>query len=119
MGNLGRPGYRATTDGVWPYTYNSCDTGITANQSSSDGISYLPGQKLPSCACPGEDHPSPGIGRGAPEIDVLEGSVDPTNRIGVVTQSYQIAPFDIWYHPDYDYFAIPDYNTTQMNSYCG
>ncbi|KAI9778985.1 MAG: hypothetical protein M1839_007796 [Geoglossum umbratile] len=119
MGNLGRPGYLATTEGVWPYTYNSCDAGITPNQSSPDGLSYLPGQKLSACTCSGEDHPSPGRGRGAPEIDVLEASVDPTNRFGVVTQSYQVAPFDIWYRPDYGFLSIRDYNITQMNTYCG
>lgn len=27
MGNLGRPGYGGTTDGLWPYTYDSCDVG--------------------------------------------------------------------------------------------
>ncbi|KAI9811881.1 MAG: hypothetical protein M1827_005232 [Pycnora praestabilis] len=119
MGNLGRPGYGATTQGVWPYTYTECDSGITPNQSTYDGMSNLPGQKLPACTCPGADHPSPGTGRGAPEIDVIEASVDPNNRIGVVTQSFQVAPFDIWYHPNYDFLQIPNYNTTQMNAYCG
>ncbi|TAQ91052.1 hypothetical protein B7494_g586 [Chlorociboria aeruginascens] len=119
MGNLGRPGYMATTEGIWPYTYNSCDAGITPNQSSIDGISYLPGQKLPSCTCPGEDHPSSGTGRGAPEIDILEASVSPVNKIGVVTQSYQVAPFDIWYRPNHEFMSIPNYNTTSMNAYCG
>ena len=75
MGNLGRPGYMASTEGLWPYTYDSCDAGITANQSSADGISYLPGQRLSKCTCSGEDHPSPGKGRGAPEYDVLEGEI--------------------------------------------
>lgn len=79
----------------------------------------LPGQKLSSCTCSGEDHPTPGKGRGAPEIDVLEGSVDPNNHIGVVTQSLQVAPFDIWWHPDYEYLQIPNYDTTSMNGYCG
>ncbi|KAI9842860.1 MAG: hypothetical protein M1837_006881 [Sclerophora amabilis] len=119
MGNLGRPGYMASTEGVWPFTYNQCDVGITPNQSSPDGISYQPGQKLPSCTCPGEDHPSPGTGRGAPEIDVIEAGVDPLNRIGIVTQSFQVAPYDIWYQPDYEFMAIPNEDTTQMNSYRG
>lgn len=119
MGNLGRPGYKATTEGVWPYTYNSCDLGITPNQSNPDGLSWLPGQKLSSCTCKGEDHPNAGTGRGAPEIDILEASVDPNNRIGVVTQSYQVAPFDIFYRPNANFMAIPNYNTTQMNGYCG
>jgi beta-glucanase (GH16 family) len=119
MGNLGRPGYLSTTDGVWPYTYNSCDLGITPNQSSPDGLSHLPGQKLSSCTCKGSEHPSAGTGRGAPEIDILEGSVDPNNRIGVVTQSFQVAPFDVFYRPNAEFMAIPNYDTTQMNSYCG
>ncbi|MCJ1370381.1 hypothetical protein MMC20_001594 [Loxospora ochrophaea] len=119
MGNLGRPGYKASTEGIWPYTYNSCDAGITPNQSMTDGTSLLPGQKLPSCTCPGEDHPTPGTGRGAPEIDIIEASADPNLRIGVVTQSYQVAPYDIWYQPNYDFVEIPNYNTTQMNGYCG
>ncbi|KAK0102123.1 hypothetical protein ONS95_001077 [Cadophora gregata] len=117
MGNLGRPGYLATTDGVWPYTYNSCDAGITANQSSSDGLSFLPGQRLSSCTCKGEDHPNRGTGRGAPEIDILEGSV--ANRVGVVTQSFQVAPFDVWYRPNSEFMALPDPTITQMNTYCG
>lgn len=119
MGNLGRPGYKATTEGVWPYTYDSCDAGITPNQSMSDGLSFLPGQKLSSCTCKGEDHPNAGTGRGAPEIDILEASVDPNNRIGVVTQSFQVAPFDIFYRPNSNFMAMPDYDTTQMNTYCG
>lgn len=108
MGNLGRPGYAATTDGLWPYSYNDekCDAGITANQSQTDGISYLPGMRLPSCTCANEDHPSPGKSRSAPEIDVIEASVvslgppGSSRQIGGASQSCQIAPFDIWYQPD-------------------
>jgi beta-glucanase (GH16 family) len=37
MGNLGRPGYGATTDGTWPYTYDSCDLGTLKNQSNAAG----------------------------------------------------------------------------------
>ena len=119
MGNLGLPGYKASTEGLWPYTYDSCDQGITPNQSMTDGTSYLPGQRLPSCTCKGEDHPTPGRGRGAPEIDVFEASADPTLHIGIVTQSYQVAPFDLWWQPNSDFMAIPNFNTTQMNGYCG
>jgi beta-glucanase (GH16 family) len=107
MGNLARPGYLASTEGLWPYSYHDkCDMGITPNQSSYDGLSFLPGMKLPACTCTGEDHPSPGKSRSAPEIDALEGSVHflgpgNTNAVGVVSQSFQAAPFDIWYQPDY------------------
>lgn len=119
MGNLGRPGYMATTEGVWPYTYDSCDAGITANQSSPDGISYLPGQRLNVCTCSGEDHPNRGTGRGAPEIDILEGEVDTTVKVGVASQSYQVAPMDIWYMPDYNFIEIHNSDITTMNTYAG
>ncbi|ODV83691.1 glycoside hydrolase family 16 protein [[Candida] arabinofermentans NRRL YB-2248] len=119
MGNLGRPGYMATTNGIWPYSYDSCDAGITANQSSPDGISYLPGQRLNSCTCEGEDHPNRGTGRGAPEIDIVEGEVDTNIRCGVASQSLQIAPFDIWYMPDYNFVEIHNLSVTSMNTYAG
>lgn len=119
MGNLGRPGYLATTEGVWPYTYDSCDAGITANQSSPDGISYLPGQKLNKCTCPGEDHPNTGVGRGAPEIDIVEAAMDTTLKVGVVSQSYQVAPMDVWYMPDYNFVEVYNSKVTTMNTYAG
>ncbi|KAK9375129.1 beta-glucan synthesis-associated protein-domain-containing protein [Lipomyces chichibuensis] len=122
MGNLGRPGYLATTDGVWPYAYNECDVGITPNQSSTDGISYLPGQRLNSCTCKGEDHPNPGTGRGCPEIDALEatsGNINSTYQVGLASQSLQVAPFDIWYMPNYDFIALHNVTTTSMNKYAG
>lgn len=120
MGNLGRPGYRASTEGVWPYTYDSCDAGITPNQSSPDGISYLPGQRLPACVCAGEDHPNPGTGRGSPEIDIIEAETDTnTLNLGLASQSYQIAPMDIWYMPDYNFLEIHNTEVTSANVYTG
>lgn len=124
MGNLGRPGYLSTTDGMWPYTYQACDVGITPNQSSSDGLSNLPGQRLPSCTCPGEDHPTPGKGRGAPEIDIIEvgaayGSDYPNTRLPIATQSFQVAPFDVHWYPNYNFTAFPDYSMSWYNGYTG
>lgn len=95
LGNLARPGYLSTTDGVWPYAYDGCDAGITPNQSSSDGISFLPGQKFAKCVCDREDHPSPGTGRGAPEIDALEAGADGKLKLGIITQSSQIVGFTL------------------------
>lgn len=119
MANLVRPGYLATSDGVWPYSYEDCDAGITANQSSPDGISYLPGQKLNSCTCKGGDHPNIGTGRGGPEIDILEGAIDTTRKFGVASQSLQAAPMDIWYYTDYNFMAIEDPDITTINTYTG
>ena len=103
MGNLARPGYAATTDGMWPYTYwDHCDAGIAPNQSSSSGLSWLPGMRLPACTCNSSGaglHPTPGKSRSAPELDILEGTVaylgpDMTNPTGTGSQSLQVAPFD-------------------------
>lgn len=109
LGNLARPGYLATTDGLWPYTYDECDYGILPNQSTlNEGMSYLPGQRLSKCTCIGEDHPNPGIGRGAPEIDIIEGLYQYNKFWGV--QTLQVAPFDEWWRPDYDYVGINNDN---------
>ena len=59
----GRAGYGATTEGLWPYSYDSCDLGTFRNQTAPDGtppqsrtggtgggpLSYLPGQRVSSC----------------------------------------------------------------------
>ncbi|TVY89445.1 putative beta-glucan synthesis-associated protein [Lachnellula willkommii] len=126
MGNLGRPGFPATTDGMWPYSYwDKCDAGITANQSSPDGISLLPGMRLPACTCANQDHPTPGFSRSAPEIDAIEASsgfMGPgqyDGATGTASQSFQAAPFDIFYQPDADYTEIYDHEITGMNVYRG
>jgi len=80
----------------WPYTYDSCDVGTAPNQTlnglplaatvngdpQANGVlSYLPGQRLSRCSCPGSSHPGPMhsdgtyVGRSAPEIDVFEAQV--------------------------------------------
>lgn len=121
MGNLARPGYPATTDGMWPYTYDTCDLGTFPNQTNPDGatpaaaifsdrsrprynneLSWLSGQRTSACSCPGSDHPGPrhDVGRGAPELDIFEASIDKqTNLGGTVSQSAQFAPFS----HDYSY----------------
>ncbi|KAK2756771.1 hypothetical protein FQN54_005217 [Arachnomyces sp. PD_36] len=125
MGNLGRPGYAASTEGIWPYSYDDvCDAGITANQSSTDGISFLPGMRLPACTCSDEDHPTPGKSRSAPEIDVIEASVTTLDAekgvvVGDVSQSAQIAPFDVFYTPNYNFAELYDPRITTINAWRG
>ncbi|CAK5262481.1 unnamed protein product [Mycena citricolor] len=119
MGNLARPGYTASTDGTWPYTYSTCDLGTFPNQTLADKsgppaalncpacsgkykfeLSWLSGQKLSACSCPGSDHPGPDVtvGRGAPEIDILEAERNKIAVAGqVVSQSAQFAPFNANY----------------------
>lgn len=123
MGNLGRPGYASTTDGMWPYSYHDeCDAGITPNQSMTDGTNLLPGMRLPACTCDASQHPTPGKSRSAPEIDAIEASVgplDPKNKVGVASQSAQFAPFDIFWQADYQFVQINDDSITLANSYEG
>ena len=125
MGNLGRPGYASTTDGMWPYSYDDvCDAGITKNQSDADGLNYLPGMRLPACTCSGQDHPNPGKSRSVPEIDAIEASVaylDPPvgAAIGAASQSFQVAPFDIMWRPNTEYIEVYDQSISMMNAYQG
>lgn len=112
MGNLGRAGFGATNDGMWPYSYDSCDVGTLEGQLMPDNtpvaaysesgspeyrgrLSILRGQRASACTCKGETHPGPNNkkGRGAPEIDILEAQVD-WRGYGTASQSIQIAPFD-------------------------
>ncbi|KAH8822987.1 glycoside hydrolase family 16 protein [Flagelloscypha sp. PMI_526] len=117
MGNLGRAGYGASLDGLWPYSYDSCDVGTLKNQSLNgvpaaattegdpkyaNSLSYLSGQRLSACTCSGQDDTHPGpkrgnsyVGRAAPEIDFFEAQVE--DGVGKVSQSAQFAPFDEHY----------------------
>ncbi|PAV24064.1 beta-glucan synthesis-associated [Pyrrhoderma noxium] len=144
MGNLGRAGYSASTDGTWPYTYDFCDVGTLANQTK-DGLpenaliqgdnsrggqlSVLPGQRLSRCTCTGESHPGPMhedgtyVGRGAPEIDIFEAQITITDDVGIgeVSQSAQWAPFNFgyeWFNTS-ENLIIADSAISQQNSYTG
>ncbi|KAF7300811.1 GH16 domain-containing protein [Mycena kentingensis (nom. inval.)] len=145
MGNLGRAGYGATLEGMWPYSYDSCDVGTLPNQTNPDGLtptaaltsgssdydgslSYLPGQRLSRCVCPGESHPGPihedgtYVGRSAPEIDIVEAQLGgPGDTLGQVSQSAQWAPFDAAYNWNNQSGNMVIYNETlsHQNSYSG
>ncbi|QRV91234.1 glycoside hydrolase family 16 protein [Ceratobasidium sp. AG-Ba] len=130
MGNLGRAAYGASLDGMWPYSYDTCDVGTLSNQTRPDGtprnatvngdpsydgvLSFLPGQRLSACTCQGESHPGPKrpdgsfVGRSAPEIDILEAQVDAGTLIGHVSQSGQWAP----YNYGYEWFNTSVYQQT-------
>jgi len=143
MGNLGRMGYGASLEGMWPYTYDSCDVGTLSNQTFADGtpvvntqgndplnggaLSFLPGQRLSACTCAGEDHPGPKafdgsfFGRGVPEIDVFEATVDPLAKIGKVSQSAQWAPFNLHYQANNSdqNIVVLEPEITEINPYVG
>jgi beta-glucanase (GH16 family) len=142
MGNLGRAGYGASLEGMWPYSYDTCDVGTLAAQlypgtqtpvdatvhgdGRYDGVlSILPGQKLSACTCPGESHPGPVrkdgtyVGRASPEIDVFEAIVD--LGVGSVSLSSQWAPFNARYRFDNSTGAVTyhDNGTTIPNGFVG
>ena len=130
MGNLGRAGYGATTDGMWPYTYAACDVGTFPNQtdksgnpSAAAGLSFLPGQRVSACTCEGDDHPGPDVstGRGVPEIDIFEAQIDMAVLQGQMSQSYQVAPFDTNWQFDNSSSVTTIYDSSQtaFNSYVG
>ncbi|KAL5508476.1 hypothetical protein ACEPAH_6095 [Sanghuangporus vaninii] len=140
MGNLGRAGYGASLEGMWPYTYDACDVGTAPNQTingephlatvdgdqSNNGVlSFLPGQRLSRCTCPGESHPGPihsdgtYVGRSAPEIDIFEAQI--TDGTGQVSQSAQWAPFNYayeWFNTSSN-MIIADTSISELNSYTG
>ncbi|KAH8919257.1 glycoside hydrolase family 16 protein [Atractiella rhizophila] len=143
IGNLARPGYGATNDGVWPYSYDVCDVGTYPNQTRKDNtpsaaltsgssdyngeLAYSPGQRLSACTCPGADHPGPTqngkfVGRAGPEIDILESQSWFAGKAGAsVSQSIQVAPFDSAYEFRNDSTAATIYNaeTSVYNSFKG
>ncbi|KAF9012973.1 glycoside hydrolase family 16 protein [Hymenopellis radicata] len=132
MGNLGRAGYGASLDGMWPYTYDACDVGTVKNQTvegqplMAKDLSYLPGQRLSRCTCPGESHPGPMhsdntfVGRAAPEIDIFEAQV--SNQRGHVSQSSQWGPFNYhyeWFNATDNNLEIYDETVSELNAYLG
>ncbi|KAJ7059441.1 beta-glucan synthesis-associated protein-domain-containing protein [Mycena amicta] len=147
MGNLGRAGYGATLDGMWPYTYDTCDVGAAPNQSypstsplapgpagatlpDGSALSFQPGQRLSRCVCKGESHPGPlhdedgsFVGRSAPEIDVFEAQIGGPDdaHVGQVSQSAQWAPFNANYRWDNssENLIIPSLELSHLNSYVG
>ncbi|CAI5723524.1 unnamed protein product [Hyaloperonospora brassicae] len=76
MGNLGRAIFSASTNRMWPYSYDKCEPDVFNPEN----------QRISAC----NDNPGYGLnpnqGRGAPEIDLLEGG-------GLaISSSLQIAP---------------------------
>ncbi|POM72613.1 Beta-glucan synthesis-associated protein, partial [Phytophthora palmivora] len=97
LGNLGRAIFSASTNRMWPYSYNECDADV-----------FDPSfQRISACDSNPGYGLNPNQGRGAPEIDVLEGG-------GLaISSSLQIAPG----MPD-DYRLFPVDTSTGDFSYC-
>ncbi|OJA18045.1 hypothetical protein AZE42_06799 [Rhizopogon vesiculosus] len=67
-------------------TYPGTSKPLAATQNGDPDhggvLSFLPGQRLSACTCPGESHPGPVrtngdyVGRSAPEIDIFDATID-------------------------------------------
>lgn len=57
LGNLVRPNYLESSNGVWPYSYDECGNSTEAREIQQ-------AQKINKC--------QNGTGRGSPEIDIIE-----------------------------------------------
>ncbi|ETV75249.1 hypothetical protein H257_10441 [Aphanomyces astaci] len=102
LGNLGRALFAASTTRMWPWSYDACDP---------DLLDLAPHQVISACnATPGFGL-NPNQGRGAPEIDILEGGG------AAISSSIQLAPG----MPD-NYrripVGLPDEEPWGLNKYC-
>ena len=87
FGNLGRAVFQNSNTGLWPWSYNECDEDLFLPPTS-------PLQRI--SACDYYDIEKDGLhayqGRGATELDVLEGAVSNTGKASYVVGSLQLSP---------------------------
>lgn len=79
LGNLARATYVGSSDYVWPYSYNECDP---KKQRA---------QEINACQKVHHYGMEPNLGRGAPEIDVIEAMQGPKEKLPNtnITRPYQ------------------------------
>ncbi|GMF42562.1 unnamed protein product [Phytophthora fragariaefolia] len=76
MGNLGRALFTGSTARMWPFSYNECNDTIFDSQN----------QRISACDSNPGSGMNPNQGRGAPEIDILEGGGT------AISSSIQVGP---------------------------
>jgi len=87
FGNLGRAVYQNSNTGLWPWSYSECDADLVLPP-------FDPPQRISAC----DDHDlereglHPFQGRGATELDVLEGAVTNDGNKSYVVGSLQLSP---------------------------
>ena len=87
LGNLARATYAASSNNIWPFSYNMCDE---KNEYS---------QRISACSHAAHYDLKEGQGRGAPEVDILEAMMGPDEKLQstnitkpYISTSLQIAP---------------------------
>jgi callose synthase len=87
FGNLGRAVYQNSNTGLWPWSYDKCDADLVLPPTD-------PPQRI--SACDDHDLEKDGLhgfqGRGATELDVLEGAVTNTGKESYCVGSLQLSP---------------------------
>ena len=85
MGNLARATYVGSSDYMWPYSYNQCD--------STNRLS----QQISACSRVNHYGMQNYRGRGAPEIDVIEAMQGDAEKLPstTITRPYQSASFQV------------------------
>jgi len=87
FGNLGRAVFQNSNTGLWPWSYDKCDSDLELPPTD-------PPQRI--SACMDHDFDAEGLhpfqGRGATELDVLEGAVSNDGQNSYVVGSLQLSP---------------------------
>ncbi|KAJ7500010.1 beta-glucan synthesis-associated protein [Mycena latifolia] len=118
MGNLGRAGYGASLDGMWPYTYDACDreSHTTARFPifPDSGFRVAPAQESPIRA---QSTRMAATSAGLPPRSTFL----ITDSGGAVSQSGQWAPFNagyVWFNTS-DNLVIANPDISNLNTYIG
>ncbi|KAL1521465.1 hypothetical protein AB1Y20_021127 [Prymnesium parvum] len=86
FGNLGRAVYQPSNTGLWPWSYDECDADLELPPND-------PPQRISACMDqPDDSGLHPFQGRGATELDVLEGAVSNDGEHSYVVGSLQLSP---------------------------
>jgi beta-glucanase (GH16 family) len=85
LGNLARATYVGSSDFMWPYSYNKCDP------------KRMMSQEINACQKVSHYGMEPGVGRGAPEIDLIESMQGNAERLPNtnITRPYQSCSLQI------------------------
>ncbi|CAN0161844.1 unnamed protein product, partial [Ascophyllum nodosum] len=86
LGNLARATFTASSDFMWPWSYNEC------NRTTPEKASWQRQQEISACDSAVHYGMHPNMGRGSPEIDILEAMAALGKGSPFMSTSFQVAP---------------------------
>ena len=99
MGDLARGTYVGSTDYIWPWSYSSCPSPNSPAMKSGTSTFQRGAQEINACKYSHHYGLSPFVGRGAPEIDILEAMPGESTKLPMTnitkpyaSMSYQVSP---------------------------